>query len=659
MALNQILNKSEENIRSWSNLTVASIASSSGINATQLQGRTVSSDTPGDNNVLAWSSGNNRWQPTVSSGINATQLQSRDIAPTAPANTNVLAWSSGNNRWEPSSASGGGGFVPRTSGNKDFYISNTGNDSNSGETPGAPVQTWNKLMEVMAAFNYDTMSIRLGAGETVDYAVINSSIPYLETGDTKYVWDFSQLAGKCGSVIVYGDSTNKETLLITGDDSWEPISGSTKITFNSFEFASISIPTTNLYLFETDTGDDLDRGYYTDPAQNTATEVYAYGKPELGDDDQFELYDMGTSTEFESAGGLITLTSPVPVSFKRLNILDNIEECLGPSFIFNGCQISNIQSLSNNKFFWGCNAVSQVYNGSFESCKIFSVGNASVSGYGRLIAKNCYFEAATIRFDKYNTAVLEGCPIIGVIDLSGGALVNIEDCEFGGCSIGESSKLSSVSSNIYQGAINVSNNSVASFTGGDSFNLTGSIRIVGGSSVDIADTDITFNLTGIGIELNEGGNLITNSCSIVDNVSTTASLFALIRDGSNWTFGSGCSWTTNTNRTSFIIEVDDVSTFQKFSGTINVSCPSSVAGAAFFRCSNNSKVVVRGGATNIGHAGQVLLLLSGSTYVGQTLSNTSTGIDIRKGSVNVNPFAYDSDYASLNNANTQMTLVLG
>ena len=596
------------------------------------------------------------------SGTDAASIQGFPVSATTPANNQVLQYSTVTSAYVPTTISGGGGgdgFVPRTSGNKDFYISNTGNDSNSGETPGAPVQTWNKLMEVMAAFNYDTMSIRLGAGETVDYAVVNSSIPYLETGDTKYVWDFSQLAGKCGSVIVYGDSTNKETLLVNNDTQWQPISGSTKITFTSFEFTSISIPTTNLYLFETDTGDDLDRGYYTDPAQNTATQAYAYGKPDLGDDDQLELYDMGASTVFQSAEGLITLTSPVPVSFKRLTIGDNIEECLGPSFIFNGCQIPNVQSLANNKFFWGCNAVSQVYNGSFESCKIFSVGNASASGYGDIIAKNCYFESATIRFDKYNTAVLEACPIIGVIDLSEGTLVKMEDCEFGGCSIRAASKLSSVSSNIYQGAINVSNNSVASFTGGGSFNLTGSIRVVVGSSVDITDTAITFNLTGIGIELNEGGDLVMNSCSIVDNVSTTASLLALVRDGSNWTFGSGCSWTTNTNRTSYIIEVDDNSTFQKFSGTINVSCPSSSVGAAFFRCSNNSKVVVRGGTTNIGHAGQVLLLLSGSTYIGQTLNNTSTGIDIRKGSVNVSPFAYDTDYASLNNANTQMTLVLG
>ncbi len=122
MALNQIINKTGNNVRSWSNITVNSVATplvsadvivinsditlppDMSLNATQLQGRDISSDAPADNNVLKWSTGNNRWEPAADSvDTNATQLQGRDVASDAPADFNILTWSSDNNNWEPSS----------------------------------------------------------------------------------------------------------------------------------------------------------------------------------------------------------------------------------------------------------------------------------------------------------------------------------------------------------------------------------------------------------------------------------------------------------------------------------------------------------------------------------------------------------------------------
>lgn len=74
--------------------------------------------TPGDGYVNVWSASNTRWEPTSrtsyidalalggdlsGSASNATviKLQNRNVVSTAPSDGDRLAWSTGNNRWEP------------------------------------------------------------------------------------------------------------------------------------------------------------------------------------------------------------------------------------------------------------------------------------------------------------------------------------------------------------------------------------------------------------------------------------------------------------------------------------------------------------------------------------------------------------------------------
>ena len=70
-------------------------------NATQLQGRSVSSTAPTSGQSLAWNG--STWIPTTISGGsgNATQLQSRNVSSTAPSDQQCLAWNSGTSTWEP------------------------------------------------------------------------------------------------------------------------------------------------------------------------------------------------------------------------------------------------------------------------------------------------------------------------------------------------------------------------------------------------------------------------------------------------------------------------------------------------------------------------------------------------------------------------------
>lgn len=72
-------------------------------NATSLQGTPVSTTAPSTGQGLIYNG--TAWAPAAPSG-NATQIQSRDVATTAPTAGQVLAWSSTNNRWQPTSLNG-------------------------------------------------------------------------------------------------------------------------------------------------------------------------------------------------------------------------------------------------------------------------------------------------------------------------------------------------------------------------------------------------------------------------------------------------------------------------------------------------------------------------------------------------------------------------
>jgi len=48
----------------------------------------------------------------LAAGVNATQLQGKSISTTAPTNGQVLAWVSGTSKWTPTNAGGGGGYNP-------------------------------------------------------------------------------------------------------------------------------------------------------------------------------------------------------------------------------------------------------------------------------------------------------------------------------------------------------------------------------------------------------------------------------------------------------------------------------------------------------------------------------------------------------------------
>lgn len=75
-------------------------------NATQLQGRNVSSTAPSNQQCLGWNSGTNTWEPQAKGySANATSIQGVNVDSTAPTTGQVLGYNGTN--WIPTTASGG------------------------------------------------------------------------------------------------------------------------------------------------------------------------------------------------------------------------------------------------------------------------------------------------------------------------------------------------------------------------------------------------------------------------------------------------------------------------------------------------------------------------------------------------------------------------
>lgn len=72
-----------------------------------LRGRAIANVAPADNQVLVWSSTNNRWEPQDQSGGggNATAIQNRPVSSAAPNTGQALVWDG--NQWVPADVSGG------------------------------------------------------------------------------------------------------------------------------------------------------------------------------------------------------------------------------------------------------------------------------------------------------------------------------------------------------------------------------------------------------------------------------------------------------------------------------------------------------------------------------------------------------------------------
>lgn len=69
-----------------------------------IQGKSVATATPTDQQVLQWNNSTSKWTPT-DLDHNATKLQNRTLASTAPTNGQAMVWNNSLSRWEPGDVS--------------------------------------------------------------------------------------------------------------------------------------------------------------------------------------------------------------------------------------------------------------------------------------------------------------------------------------------------------------------------------------------------------------------------------------------------------------------------------------------------------------------------------------------------------------------------
>ena len=166
----------------------------------------------------------------------ASKIQGRDVADVDPADTEVLTWSSSTMQWEPAPGGGGGGGSPIiTPGKKSFYWNiSGGSDANDGETPGTPVQTWARLVQVAQPFYYE--EIELVLDEDQIYQPDRTIDP--NNPNETYV-DLTVF--NCSKLKFIGNNAPIMTATPISSVDWDPVSGRT-LTGNAFKTYTFSPP---------------------------------------------------------------------------------------------------------------------------------------------------------------------------------------------------------------------------------------------------------------------------------------------------------------------------------------------------------------------------------------------------------------------------------
>jgi len=166
----------------------------------------------------------------------ATKIQGRDVADVDPADTEVLTWSSSTMQWEPAPGGGGGGIIPRTPGSKSLYwdTNGGGSDANDGETPGTPVETWARLIEVAQPFYYDEIIVVLAeGGEYVPDTTIDPNNIDEEYVDLTFFY--------CAKLKFISNTAPIETATPASSVDYDPVSGRT-LTGNAFKTYNFTTP---------------------------------------------------------------------------------------------------------------------------------------------------------------------------------------------------------------------------------------------------------------------------------------------------------------------------------------------------------------------------------------------------------------------------------
>ena len=594
----------------------------------------------------------------------ASKIQGRDVADVDPANTEVLTWSSSTMQWEPAPGGGGGGAPVRQSGTKDLYWSQvSGDNNNNGETVGAPVQTWNRLIEVAQQFNYDTIRINLYGGENYDTLLAAKTIDNISVASeyeytVRSVLDFTGFLA--GEIEINGNPTTTQSSTATSIDTWEPYTGFSSIEFSEYTFPTLATPVNdNTVLRITDPSLDVYNQYSFLDSSSTQTQVFTYNI-DYGQDVQTYpsiLSDIGTSATFTNSEAInIGLRSKCPVVFKDCNVeyISNIYSV--PLSLF-GCKLAYINvglSYSNNTFIRGCKCddecgaadyaftralLSPPQNGAefiLEDCVL---GSLSIS-YSYVRASRTYFGYIS---PSFSTLKLTDC-VIG--ESSQSVLKNVK---FFGNRIGfENALLKCIDkSDVYIGLSTGPNT------------LT-KMEIEEGSSVYFKSNSLNVG-TLSRMFITESSKLQFDDVDIINDQINTTNIFS-VTSNSELYIGGGCTITPQ-DVSNHIIPIFDIRSGSKMElhTSLNLLSTDTTLNNCIFDVRGGSELCVYSPQT-LGFSGTnpITRLQQGSSlYSLNTITNaTVAGNDIvRQGGV-ISAFAYDTGYNTITDLNKIVQITL-